>query len=336
MARTRLQNVGLAALLLTAAAAAVTAVATMDTTGERSPRTGARYVEQALAAAPVDAAQIAWAETATWPVSMDAPRGLAVLGDGRIAVVGDRVLVFAADGRQVLRSAPLAEPYRALVGGGGGAFAAAVDRIDEVDLGGSELRVLASVDLAAQNVQIDALACTAHGLFAADARGCAVWRLPQRADGGLEPGRTAVEFAARFTVPSTIDIANGRDGELVTVDPGRHKVQRRDERGDVVATFGEHGGGIAEFPGCCNPIAVAVFADGRTVTAEKGLTSTRVKVFDARGQLLGVVADRDRFDVRPDGPPIVLDVAVDGQGRVLVLDPHRRQVRLFTERERRK
>ena len=79
---------------------------------------------------------------------------------------------------------------------------------------------------------------------------------------------------------------------------------------------------------------VATFPDGRTVTAEKGLAATRVKVYTAAGELETVVAAPDRFDELPNGPLILLDVAVDAAGRVVVLDPNRRQVRVFTPRER--
>jgi hypothetical protein len=65
------------------------------------------------------------------------------------------------------------------------------------------------------------------------------------------------------------------------------------------------------------------------VAAEKGLAATRVKVYGVDGKLDNLVANLDAFDERPDGPAIVLDVAVDSQGRVLVLDPARRQVRTF-------
>ncbi|MBM4061914.1 MAG: hypothetical protein FJ265_12585 [Planctomycetes bacterium] len=335
--RTGMQKAGIVVLLLAAVAAAATALVTMGGPGDRAPRTGARYIEQALAGNPVDPSRIGWDETATWTVAMPAPLGLCVLDGGRIAVAGDRVELFAEDGRPVLRSGQLPSAYRAITGAGPGrAFAAASTRVDVLDLTGSEVKVLASLDLAERNVRLDAIARAEHGLFVADAIGRKVWRLLLRDDGSFDPAATPVEFVEGLAVPSTVDLAVAPGGELVTVDPGRFTVQRRDGYGDVVAAFGGHGGGIAEFPGCCNPMAVAVFADGCTVTAEKGLTTTRVKVFDAAGRLRNVVADRDRFDVLPDGPPILLDVAVDARGRVLVLDPHRRQVRVFTERERRK
>lgn len=326
------QQIGIGALVLAAVATAITALLTMDTTGERSPRTGARYVEQALASAPVDPARIGWQESATWPTAVTAPRGLAAFGVDRIVVVGHGLEVLAADGRSLLHLADV--DYRAVAfDRTGRAFVTASTRVDVLDVGGNAAKTLGSVDLAAQKVDLTAIAVGAQGLFVADARGCIVWRIPLAKDGMLDAKAEPEVFAARFTVPSTMDLTLAPDGELVTVDPGKHTVQRRDGYGDVVRAFGAHGDALAEFPGCCNPIAIAMLPDGRTVTAEKGLATTRVKVYDGKGQLQSVVAARDQFDVLPDGPPIVLDVAVDAGGRVLVLDPHRRQVRVFTAKE---
>lgn len=59
------------------------------------------------------------------------------------------------------------------------------------------------------------------------------------------------------------------------------------------------------------------------MTSEKGLC--RVKIHAASGALVEVVAAPERFD----DDTVNLDLAVDPAGRVLVLDPKRRQVRVF-------
>ena len=84
----------------------------------------------------------------------------------------------------------------------------------------------------------------------------------------------------------------------------------RDAYGDVVRFFGENGNRVDQFHGCCNPIAIDLLSDGRWVTAEKGLGTTRVKIYDEEGKLETIVAGPDQFDEPSSGPPIVLDIAV--------------------------
>ena len=71
------------------------------------------------------------------------------------------------------------------------------------------------------------------------------------------------------------------------------------------------------------------------MTAEKGIP--RVKVYSADGQFESVVAGPEQFlptptassETRPEHRLKVLDVAADSKGRVLVLDPNARNVRIF-------
>jgi len=63
------------------------------------------------------------------------------------------------------------------------------------------------------------------------------------------------------------------------------------------------------------------------VTSEKGLI--RVKIHDRNGSFRSVVAGPDRFI---EGT-VQLDLAVDSRGRILVLDPRRKRVRVFEEKK---
>ena len=81
------------------------------------------------------------------------------------------------------------------------------------------------------------------------------------------------------------------------------------------------------FGGCCNPSHIALLPDGSLVTSEKGLP--RVKVYDADGTFRAVVAGPESF--RPG--TVGLDLAVDDEGRVLVLDPSREELRIFVPRK---
>jgi hypothetical protein len=84
--------------------------------------------------------------------------------------------------------------------------------------------------------------------------------------------------------------------------------------------------GVEGFCGCCNPTHMAILPDGSFVTSEKGLP--RVKIHAQSGELKAVVAAPDSFAEHTVG----LDLAVDSAGRILVLDPVARAVRIFSEK----
>ena len=78
----------------------------------------------------------------------------------------------------------------------------------------------------------------------------------------------------------------------------------------------------------------ALLPDGGYVTCEKGLT--RVKVYDPEGNFVAVVAGPEQFveaghacDVSANCQTGGLDVAVDPQGRILVLDPLAGDIRVY-------
>ena len=84
---------------------------------------------------------------------------------------------------------------------------------------------------------------------------------------------------------------------------------------------------IEGFSGCCNPVHVASLPDGSFVTSEKGLL--RIKIHNQIGEFVTVVAMPDQFD-KDTGD---VDIAVNSKGQILVLDPKRKQVRIFQEKE---
>ncbi|MHC4950479.1 MAG: hypothetical protein ACYTEU_05760, partial [Planctomycetota bacterium] len=109
--------------------------------------------------------------------------------------------------------------------------------------------------------------------------------------------------------------------------------------GDREWFWGRSGVDIEGFSGCCNPVALAILPGGGFVTAEKGLV--RVKVYDADGEFVGVVAGPDQLgwiaplrvcktpeECKSKG----FDVAVDSAGRIYVLDTLRNVVRVFEKK----
>ena len=328
-------NLAIGLAILLALAAIVWALVGLNPREGRAERLGTRYAQQAQAAGKLDPALVRWVESAgPFQVAMDWPAALALDGEDRIHVIGERLVILDADGIQVLRSAEFPEEYRALaVDASGRIFAVTARRIEILEREGEVVNATFSFELPEPNVGLSSIALTPDGIFVADAVGRRVFRFPRNLEELPEEERVGEVFAEGFNVPSVMDLTAAADGELVTVDPGRHLVQRRDSYGDVVSSFGRGGIRPEEFHGCCNPAAVAMFPDGRTATTEKGVGATRVKIFDAEGELESFVAGPDAFDERPNGPVIVLDVAVDSRGRVLVLDPSRKQARIFSPKE---
>lgn len=148
-----------------------------------------------------------------------------------------------------------------------------------------------------------------------------------------------------FVIPSPyFDLAVGRDGLLWVVNPGVHLLEAYTFRGDREFSWGQFSNGIEGFCGCCNPVNFAILPgndptgiNDSFVTCEKGLT--RVKVYNAKGNLIGVVAGPEQLieggeveicDTPEECQIGGFDIAVDFQGRVLVLDTIKNQVRIFT------
>ena len=109
--------------------------------------------------------------------------------------------------------------------------------------------------------------------------------------------------------------------------------------GELEAVWGKAGGDVSSFFGCCNPSHLARLPDGRFVTSEKGIP--RVKIYSSEGNFDCVVAGPEQLavpaaaigDPRAELTAGVFDVAADSQGRVLVLDPAHRCVRVFAPRK---
>jgi len=190
-----------------------------------------------------------------------------------------------------------------------------------------------------QNAFLTSIAVSEKDVFVADAGNRIVLRYD---NSGKLVRRIGKKNKARnipgFSVPSpNFDLAVAPDGLLRVANPGRHRVEAYTFDGDLEFSWGKTSMGIDGFCGCCNPVSFDMLPDGRCVTCEKGLP--RVKIYDSDGVLESVVAGPKHFgnmsacsleglsDCQKGG----LDVAVDSQGRVLVLDPTERIVRIFTK-----
>jgi hypothetical protein len=126
-----------------------------------------------------------------------------------------------------------------------------------------------------------------------------------------------------FIIPSPyFDLAINQEDELWVVNPGRHAIQHYSSNGDLVNYWEQIGNHIEGFTGCCNPSHLAIFDDGRFVTAEKGIV--RIKVYSKSGELESVVALPKDFEDKAKAP----DIAVFGDW-IYALDYNSNKLRLF-------
>ena len=119
------------------------------------------------------------------------------------------------------------------------------------------------------------------------------------------------------------DVTADSDGFIWVVNPGRHSLENYTPEGDLRTSWGQFSMGIEGFCGCCNPTHIVILDDGSFVTSEKGIV--RVKVYNSLGNIVSVVAGSEQFIEGTTG----LDLAKDTAQRVYVLDPMKKQVRIF-------
>jgi hypothetical protein len=174
-------------------------------------------------------------------------------------------------------------------------------------------------------------------LFVADAGNRSIHRIAVDGD--------YVDAMPDFHVPSAyFDCGTDREGSLYIGHPARHRVEKYDRNLELTASWGNPGSGVGEFCGCCNPTNLAVYPDGRVVTAEKGIP--RLKVYTPSGLLLayaspeslGVEEHAEHMRLlaeKPGGTPACHDgwpgmpMAIDSRGRLAVSLPNAGEIRFY-------
>lgn len=172
---------------------------------------------------------------------------------------------------------------------------------------------------------ITSIAISGKSVFAADAGNRIVLRFDKS---GRQQARIGARNKAKdipgFVIPSPyFDAAVDPDGFLWVVNPGRHSLENYTEAGDYRTAWGEYSLNLEGFCGCCNPTHIAILEDGSFVTSEKGIA--RIKNYNRLGKLVSLVAGPEQFAAGTVG----LDLAVNSSGRIYVLDPANKAVRIF-------
>ena len=263
-------------------------------------------------------------------------RAIAVGPEDRIYLAADNsIQVFSRDADRLSELKLNGSPRCLTITDDGTIYVGMIDHVEIYDPRGTR-RV--NWDNPGQNAVFTSIAVSGNDVFVADAgnrvilrydtSGKLLRRIGKRDESRNIPG---------FTVPSPyFDVAVSPDGLLRVANPGEHRVDAYTFDGDFEFAWGNPSMAIDGFCGCCNPANFAMLPDGRFVTCEKGLP--RIKVYGADGSFESVVAGADSFtenraacssnglsNCRKGG----MDVAVDSNGRVLVMDPVERVVRIF-------
>jgi len=289
----------------------------------------------AAAAKPpaVDPQWVHYEQTASFPVDMQQVHAVAVGPDDTIYVGGDRScrVLSNIDGEEQRAIELQGEPTCLAVGSGDGSLPGHlyIGLKDHVEVFAADGTSVASWDSLGEKALITSIAVADEDVLVADAgnrivlrydlSGQLVGRIGERDDARKVPG---------FTITSEyFDLAvSPADGLLRVVNPRALRIETYTFDGDLENHWGESKPSIDGFFGCCNPIHFAMLPDGRFVTAEKG--AERVKVYDSDGQFESVVAGPAQLDTQ------VADLAVDSNGRILVLDPKAKSVRIFEPKEK--
>ncbi len=291
----------------------------------------------------VDPALIQFEQTDQIEVDLQSVAAICVGPDDRVYVAGDRTVRIFSPGGDHLADIRTKRPPSCLVVAGrqhtrpGRIYVGVGTGVEAFD---SDGKPGGSWDLPADNAILTSMAVSQDHLFLADAGNRVVLKMSSSGELVDKMGAPDRDGGNQvFNVPSSyFDIAASADGFVHVANPGMLRIETYSTDGALHVRWGQSGSAIDHFFGCCNPSHFAVLPGGEVVTSEKGVP--RVKVYSQYGEFECVVAGPRQLDVAESelGDPravqakAVFDVATDSQGRILVLDPRKKSVRVFTRR----
>ena len=246
-------------------------------------------------------------------------RGIAVHGDRVLALGDSGVKVFGLEGA-LLGQWPTQKPGECVaVDGEGRSWVGGRQQVEVYDAKGT---VTSTWRDPGRLGVVTAIGFGGGAVFLADATARCIRRYDAQ-------GRFLNDIGDRhrkggFDIPNgVVDFAVDSAAVLHVANPGMHRVERYSRTVRSLGHFGRFDGrDPAGFPGCCNPTNLTLDARGRVIVSEKA--GPRVKVYDAAGELVAVVADAV-FD--PDARN--MGVAVDAKGRIYVADTARLAICVF-------
>ena len=325
-------------LIALAIVIAVVALVRLDTTGKKGSGLGKEYLYEIDA--KIDPNLILYEEsTQRLNTGFTDAYGIALDSQGSIYIAGDKAIrVFTGSGN-LLDEIELTDVPRCLTVAGDGRIY--VGMKNHVEVYNDDGKRLATWESLGNDAVLTSIAVSKNDVFVADAGNRIVLRYDTA---GKLINRIGKKDKERnipgFVIPSPhFDLAVGRDGLLRVVNPGLHRIEAYTFNGDLEFFWGKFSNlDVKGFCGCCNPANFTILDDESFVTCEKGLT--RVKIYDAEGTFVGVVAGTEqlieggtaRICYFPDQCQAGgFDVAVDAAGRIFVLDTIKNVVRIFTK-----
>ncbi len=312
-------------LIVLAIAAAVIAVVLNDPLAEEGNRLGNEFTYDITELRKIDPALIGYKEAAEITTGLPDLKAIAAGPGDTIYVAGKNEVRIYSSAGSLAATFPVADSPTCL--------AVSEDKTiyigfaDHIEVYSAEGSLKNTWDTPQGTPHITCITAAGADVFAADAgnreilhydlAGTLIKKFGKKDPALHNPG---------LLVPSPyFDIQMAPDGLLRAVNPGRFRIEAYTLDGGLEIWWGGRSDTrIEAFCGCCNPSHFTILPDNSFVTSEKGLP--RVKLYDAQGEFQCVVAGPDSFENsrKPH------DIAADSSGRILVLDPARQSVRIFT------
>ena len=269
-----------------------------------------------------DTSLICYKEVAQIKPEIEELNGISIDDKDNIVIVGSKVIVYDKEFKEI-KSFKLGEVGNCVaVNSNGEIYLGVQNHIEVWDVKGNFLKRWET-----DNTEsiLSGIAVAESSVFVADATDRVVHEYDLK-------GKFLKDFAKEDSskgVPGIIirsaffDVSIGRDNEIWIANPGAYLLEAFDKKGSLISTWGKSSEEIQGFCGCCNPTNFTLLSDGSFVTSEKAIP--RVKIYSPSGEFVCIVAGPDKFDDGTKG----LDLAVDSRNRVYVLDPSRKQIRVF-------
>ncbi len=322
-------------------AIAVTAIYYMDIAGEAGNKLGKDFNYDVSKQAVASSENPLYEESQS-PITtgLKNPRAVAVDIENNIYVAGDSQINIFNNNDKLIRGIKTKGPPRCLfISKDKTIYAGTNNTVEIYDSSGKEA---GGFKHEKADAVLTSIAVSGDNIFVADAGNRLVARYNKKGEllkviGQKDKQRNI----PGFSIPSPyFDLAIADDGLLRVVNPGRHKIEAYTFNGDLEFSWGDYSSGVEGFCGCCNPVNFAMTSEGQFVTCEKGLV--RVKVYDEDGKYIGLVAGPEQLVPTEKAVPCEtpeqcqlggFDVAVDGNGRVIVMDTLHNTIRIFEKIE---